>query len=149
MRAITGNPAIDRLPADPGAERGQRVVLVLASIGHDITGAIENRTGRSDLRGNVPSLVLCELSLRGPLRPQDLMDVTHLTSGGMTKHLDHLEAEGLIERQFGTLRDDRRASVVSLTSDGQRAANLIGEAVESHSVELRGVIDRLREMLGD
>lgn len=135
-------------PAPPAA-RAQQVVVVLADLGHAVTGAIEAHTGRSDLTGNVPSLVLCELSLRGPLRPRDLMEVTRLSSGGMTKQLDHLEAEGLITREFGTLRDDRRASVVSLTPAGHQAAVAIGRAIESRFEHVRAVMDRLEELLGE
>jgi len=39
--------------------------------------------------------------------------------------------------------------VVSLTPDGLRAAQRIGEAVESRFGQLRAVMDRLRELLGE
>jgi DNA-binding MarR family transcriptional regulator len=149
MSITSSTRSTDPATTAPSIERAQEVVLVLATLGHDITGGIEEVTGRTDLAGNVPSLILCELSLRGPLRPRDLMEVTRLSSGGLTKQLDHLEAEGLIAREFGTLRDDRRASVVSLTRDGDRAARLIGEAVGSRFVHLRATMDRLRELLGE
>ena len=111
--------------------RAQKAVILLADAGRRLSAAIGDRTGNPALAGNVAALILCELSLRGPLRPRDLMDATGLTSGGMTKQLDHLEALGMIERTFGTIRRDRRASIVSLTSDGQRAAAAIAEAIES------------------
>jgi DNA-binding MarR family transcriptional regulator len=149
MSITPSTPDADLAVPATASARAQEVVLALAAIGHDITGAIEELTGRADLTGNVPGLILCGLSLRGPLRPRDLMEVTHLTSGGLTKQLDHLEAEGLIKRRFGTLRDDRRASIVSLTTSGQRAATQIGEAVESRFVELRGVLSRIETLLGE
>jgi DNA-binding MarR family transcriptional regulator len=149
MSTTTSAPDANLAVPAPSSARAQEVVLALAAVGHDISGAIEELTGRADLTGNVPSLILCGLSLRGPLRPRDLMEVTHLTSGGLTKQLDHLEAEGLIERQFGTLRGDRRASVVSLTRRGQQAATQIAEAVESRIGDLRDAVSRIESLLGE
>jgi DNA-binding MarR family transcriptional regulator len=149
MSRISTGPVAVPAAGAPSTDRGEHVVIELAALGHDITNAIEDYTGRTDLVGNVPSLILCQLLLQGPRRPRDLMETTHLSSGGLTKQLDHLEAEGLITREFGTLRDDRRASVVSLTPDGRRAAQRIGEAVESRFARVREAMDRVRELLGE
>jgi DNA-binding MarR family transcriptional regulator len=126
---------------------GCQIVIRLAGAGRRMGGAIEERLGSPELVGNVPVLVLCELALHGPLRPRDLLEATNLTSGGLTKQLDHLESLGLIERAFGTLRDDRRASVVSLTPEGARTADAIGEAAESQLDEVRSLVDALTRLI--
>jgi DNA-binding MarR family transcriptional regulator len=129
--------------------RGQQVVMLLAASGRRLTVHIGELLGNADLATNVPVLVLCELALRGPLRPRDLLEPTHLTSGAMTKHLDHLEHLGLIERSFGTVKGDRRGSIVSLTAEGQRAAETIGRAVEERLEDIVALRDELNLLLGE
>ena len=51
-------------------------------------------------------------------RPSELAERLGYTSGGMAHVLDDLERAGYIERRYGTLADDRRASVVTLTEAG-------------------------------
>ncbi len=128
---------------DESSARGQRVVLLMAKWGRSLGGHIGRRVGNADLAANVPVIVLCELASRGPLRPRDLVEATQLTSGGITKQLDHLEELGLIERSFGTIKVDRRGSVVSLTPEGSRVAAVIGEAAEERLDELRAILREL------
>jgi len=129
--------------------RGQQIVIILAASGSRLSAHIGELLGNGDLAHNVPVLVLCEIALRGPLRPRDLLEPTHLTSGAMTKQLDHLEQLGLIKRSFGTVRGDRRASVVSLTAKGRRAAETIGQAVEERLDEIIALRDELDRLLDE
>jgi DNA-binding MarR family transcriptional regulator len=129
--------------------RGQRIVILLAASGRRLGVHIGELLDNADLASNVPVLVLCEISLRGPLRPRDLLEPTHLTSGALTKHLDHLEQLGLIKRSFGTVKGDRRASLVSLTAKGRRAADTIGQAVEERLDDIGTLRDELDRLLGD
>jgi DNA-binding MarR family transcriptional regulator len=130
---------------DPASarEHAQRSLVLLAIIGHRMTEALTRELGGPELTGNVPVLVVCDLALRGPLRPRDLQDVTGLTSGGMTKVLDRLEELGLTERSFGRVPGDRRAIVVSLTPKGLEAARSIGDAIAGVLEELRPTLDDL------
>jgi DNA-binding MarR family transcriptional regulator len=123
------------------------MVLLLAASGSRISETIGARLKNPDLAHNVPVLVLCEISLHGPLRPRDLLASTHLTSGAMTKQLDHLEQLGLVKREFGTVRGDRRGSLVSLTAKGRLAAEAIGQAIEDHIDELVAMRDELDRLL--
>jgi len=66
----------------------------------------------------------------------------------MTKQLDHLEQLGLIERTFGSVKCDRRGSVVSLTAEGQRAAETIGQAVKERLDDIIALRDELDRLLG-
>src|SRR3954452_531302 len=63
--------------------------------------------------------VLATLRRQGPpfqMRPTDLTSATMLTSSGMTKRLDKLEAAGLIARAPDP--NDRRGTLIALTDSG-------------------------------
>jgi DNA-binding MarR family transcriptional regulator len=55
------------------------------------------------------------------------MRTTLLSSGGMTKRIDRLEREGLVERRPDPA--DRRGTLIRLTEQGHA---LIDEALEAH-----------------
>jgi DNA-binding MarR family transcriptional regulator len=61
------------------------------------------------------------------LNPTALMGATLLSSGGMTKRLDQVEAAGLIERRPDPA--DRRGTLVRLTRNGK---NAIDQALVTH-----------------
>jgi DNA-binding MarR family transcriptional regulator len=144
-----GQPALESDADVERHHRAQRAVILLAAAGRRLSAAIADRTGSPALAANVAALILCELSLRGPQRPRDLVDATGLTSGGMTKQLDHLEALGLVERTFGTIRRDRRASIVSLTLDGHGTAAAIAEAVDSQLHVVSSLVAELSALLDE
>jgi DNA-binding MarR family transcriptional regulator len=61
------------------------------------------------------------------LNPTQLIEATLLSSGGMTKRLDRLVEEGLVERRPDP--DDRRGTLVRLT---RRGWTTIDKALEAH-----------------
>jgi DNA-binding MarR family transcriptional regulator len=61
------------------------------------------------------------------LTPGDLSRSTMVTTGGMTKRLDRLEAQRLIRREPDPV--DRRGRLIALTDEGRA---LIDAAVEAH-----------------
>jgi DNA-binding MarR family transcriptional regulator len=138
-------------PDDPTVPpvRGQLAMLVLAGGGHTLTQIFSRSLAYEDLAGNVPLLILCELSLRGPLRPRELLAPTGLSSGALSKHLDNLERLGMISREFGTVQGDRRGSIVSLTEHGAAAARTIGDAIEENLDVVRAMRDGMSRLLGD
>ena len=72
--------------------------------------------------------VLATLRRAGaPVTPGELSHATMVTTGGMTKRLDRLEALGLIRRQPDP--NDRRGRLIALTGDGRA---LIDRTVEAH-----------------
>jgi DNA-binding MarR family transcriptional regulator len=140
-------PTSTQTSATRAPARGQHVVLRLAMLGRRFTVHIGERLDNPELATNVAVLVLCRIALVGPLRPRDLLEPTQLTSGAISKHLDHLEQLGLIERTFGTVQGDRRGAVVSLTLEGERVAAAIGLAVEEHLDEIVALRDDLTRLL--
>ena len=87
--------------------------------------------------------VLATLRRSGPdyrLRPTDLTNATMLTSSGMTKRLDKLEAAGLIARAHDPA--DRRGTLITLTPRGRE---LIDALTEAHLANERRILAALNE----
>ena len=72
------------------------------------------------------------------LAPGELARHTMVTTGGMTKRLDRLEAAGLVTRHPST--GDRRGRVVALTAAGLR---LVDEAIAAHLENERRLLEPL------
>ncbi len=75
--------------------------------------------------------LLCTLRRAGEpyaRQPADLARATMVTTGGLTKRIDRLEARGLVRRSGPTARD-RRSKLVALTPAGRE---LIDNAFEAH-----------------
>ena len=72
--------------------------------------------------------VLATLRRSGaPVTPGELSYATMVTTGGMTKRLDRLEALGLVRRKPDP--NDRRGRLIALTDEGRA---LMDRAVEAH-----------------
>ncbi|MEA2024039.1 MAG: MarR family transcriptional regulator [Actinomycetota bacterium] len=84
------------------------------------------------LVSNISITTLMALHRDGPLRANTIAELTDLTSGGATKLIDRLERGGLVAREKGTVSDDGRAVVVSLTASGTRLTKRIVVAAEPH-----------------
>jgi len=74
------------------------------------------------------------------LNPTQLMRATLISSSGMTKRLDRMEAEGLIERRPDP--DDRRGTRIRLT---RRGKNVIDRALETHVANEARLLSTLTE----
>ncbi|WP_370890216.1 MarR family winged helix-turn-helix transcriptional regulator [Janibacter sp. GXQ6167] len=75
------------------------------------------------------------------LRPAELSRSTMVTSGGISKRLDRLEAAGLVQRTRPS-SGDGRATHVELTSDGRR---VIDAAFGEHMANERRLLDQVPE----
>ncbi len=89
----------------------------VAGAGVAISNALDDGEG-SPRRRSAMALIL--IGTGEVQRPSELAERLGYTSGGMAHVLDELERSGCIERRYGTLPDDRRASIVSLTDEGSR-----------------------------
>lgn len=72
------------------------------------------------------------------LAPGELARHTMVTTGGMTKRLDRLEAAGLVTRRAAT--GDRRGRVVALTEKGRA---LVDEAIAAHLANEQRILEAL------
>lgn len=98
--------------------------------------------------GLAPVRILCELERAGTARPSHLQEHTGLTSGGVTKTLDRLEAHGFVRRSARAFPDDRRGVSVELTREGTAVVAALGAAVLARLAGLRAETEALRGILG-
>ena len=103
-------------------------LMIFARSGHQIIEAIKEAAGPEVTDENVTLVTLLLLHRDGPQRPTRIAEVNGLTSGGATKLLSRLEDRGFVSRSTGTVPEDGRAVVVSLTPDGAAAVKMMLEA---------------------
>jgi len=123
-------------------QRAQRLLLVLARLGAAVSEALHARVDHQ-FASNVEVLVLTSLDLLGPQRPGDLITLTGLTSGGVTKVIDRLEEQKLIARRYGSVKGDRRGTRLVLTPEG---ASVAAELAEGLASQMEAVRDAIREL---
>jgi DNA-binding MarR family transcriptional regulator len=145
----------DREGADEELRRGAWQLLIAAvQFGEAIGEGVARRAADTSLAYNAPISVITELAWRGPRRPSQIATFTGLTTGGVTKLLDRLEADGFIVRSEGEIKRDRRAVVVRLSDKGERLAALIADVVldrvsllRAFSAEMTGLLDLVDDRL--
>lgn len=116
------------------------VALRLQRVGQLVQERLDSVAGSQPSlshKGDLDTLTALRRS-DGSASPSELAGALRLTSGGMTNRLDRLEAAGLVRRT--TAETDRRAIVVSLTSEGARVAD---EAFAANLREQRELITGL------
>ena len=86
------------------------------------------------LVSNIAITTLISLHRDGPVRPNEITELTGVTSGGATKLIDRLERGGLVVREKGAVLADGRAVVVSLTDPGVMAVERIVVAASRMSM---------------
>jgi len=128
-------------------ERTRHFLLTAARLGTLLTHALAAAADDPELAGNHPILVLCQLDGAGTQRPVDIQALTGLSSGGVTKLLDRLEAKGLIERTLGAVPGDRRAVIITITDRGRDTVGRFAQAVDAQLEASRAVAGELRELL--
>lgn len=138
---------IDRIVDDWGRERPDLDVASLATIGRILRAArylereIERELGNFGL-GLAEFNALCALRRSGEpysLSPTQLRGALLLSSGGLTKVLERLEAEGLVSRQPDP--SDGRGVLVSLTDAGRQLQEIAFDAHVMNEDELLSPLD--------
>jgi DNA-binding MarR family transcriptional regulator len=89
--------------------------------------------------------VLSMLRFSGPMSPKSLKRYLAITSGGLTKSIDRLQAGRLVRRRPDP--DDGRGTLVALTKRGEGAvARVLDDDLEAHEGLFRdlGAADRRR-----
>ena len=125
----TGTPGQNDEPHERSdVEAALEILMIIGRLGKRLHEALVAGAD-TDLVGNTEVVVVCSLSLRGSLRPTDIQTLTGLSSGGVTKLIDRLEADGLVVRALGTYPDDRRATRLELSPRGSQVARDFARAV--------------------
>jgi DNA-binding MarR family transcriptional regulator len=120
------------------------LLLLMADFGQAVSQAMTVVAGTPELVGNTPILVLSSLDLHGPQRPSALQALTGLSSGGVSKLLDGMEAHGVVRRDRRTVDGDRRAVLVSLTTRGNELLRALTNELEARLPEAETLV---REMI--
>jgi DNA-binding MarR family transcriptional regulator len=126
---------IDRIVAQWARERPELDTTALGLFGrlfriaHLADATLGERLAKHDLQSGWFDLLAALRRAGSPyeLNPTRLMSVTMLSSGGITKRLDHLAEAGLVERRPDPA--DRRGTLVRLTRRGKA---IIDRAIEAH-----------------
>jgi DNA-binding MarR family transcriptional regulator len=129
------NDHVDEIAAQWGRERPDLDVSALALLGRLFRSASladAQLAAGIGVHGLQPGWfdLLAALRRSGPpyeLNPTELMRTTLLSSGGMTKRIDRLADEGLVERRPDP--HDRRGTLIRLTPRGRK---LLETALETH-----------------
>ena len=109
-------------------EFSRRILLRLATLGYEWSSAIR-QTEQGDVAvDNLSMVVLCRLAGEHRLRPVELQESLTITSGGMSKLIDRLEAAGLVARLGTKPEDDLRGVEVALTKKG---SSVLGDVLSA------------------
>jgi DNA-binding MarR family transcriptional regulator len=133
--AVTGRDAVDRITEQWRSERPDldsspmEVVGRITRVAALAQRQLESVFDRFGLAGGDFD-VLATLLRSGPpyrLTPGQLSRTTMVTTGGMTKRLDRLEARGLLRREPDP--GDRRGKLIGLTDEGKA---LMDDVIAAH-----------------
>lgn len=130
----------------PSRDDTQRLFLNLARFGASLSSALADEVGQ-EYSSNVAIIVLFHLDREGPTRPGTLQEVVGYTSGGLSRLLERLEEQGVIERTFGALTTDRRAVLVGLTPKGRSLARRAADVLSSHLAQLQVHVKEMADLL--
>jgi DNA-binding MarR family transcriptional regulator len=124
--------------AEPSPEaarisRSAEMLHAVARYGGALTTRLAERVGNQELVTNSVILLLFDLYDGTPRRPTEIGRTTGLSSGGVTKFLDRLEAAGMLIREEGHPAGDRRGVSVVITPAGRRFAEDVAAAVEEET----------------
>ncbi len=106
----------------------QHLLVEMGRLSELVNGVLRDTVGE-ELASSAVVATIIQLDLEGPQRPNVLMEVTGLSSGGVTRLLDRLERSGMVTRSYGTLADDRRGTQVKLTAKGRRTSRRMAVAL--------------------
>lgn len=107
-----------QIDSESSPPAGYDVTRDLAELGEALLHALTTGVELDDPNPANATLALWSIGRREMTRPRHLTDATGLSSGGVSKLLDRLEADGLITRVAGR-STDRRAVVMDLTDRGR------------------------------
>jgi len=113
---------IDAVVGPPGPPTGPpptplEQLQLFARLGTDLNAALADIDEREPTPG-LALLVLCAAAEPEGTRPKQLVELTDLSSGGVTMLLDRVERAGLVNRAAGR-QPDRRVVSVTLTDLGR------------------------------
>jgi DNA-binding HxlR family transcriptional regulator len=125
----------------------ERLLLLLSGYGRVVRSAVGSVAPDPELGSNASLVVLCTLDLDGPRRPGVLQELTGLSSGGVSKLLDRMEATGVVKRAYGGVPGDNRGVLVSITRRGRNVLGRFNGAVAARLPEPRTLVKEISAAL--
>src|SRR3954451_25174664 len=115
----------------------ERLLLLMSNYGRMASQAMLEVSPDPELVTNASLVVLCTLDLEGPRRPGVLQELTGLSSGGVSKLHDRMEAAGVVKRAYGAVPGDNRGVLVTITRRGRAVLGRFTAAVSARLPEVR------------
>ncbi len=134
-------------PAPEPAPRPLEQLQRFARLGNDLADAMGDHDGVDEPAPVKATVVLCAAATTDGTRPRDLLELTDLSSGGITMLLDRLEEAGLIRRATGHA-PDRRAVTITLTDLGRHDLHHRLERILPHLAQIRSAVTTPESPLG-
>lgn len=125
----------------------EELLLKLGEFGAYVTKALAEVAGNDLLVENISIQLLCRLDLEGPMRPSEITRLEQMTSGGVSKLIDRMEADGLIERRRGVLATDRRAVLVVITRKGRDLVRRMADVIRQRIGETEVLLKEINRLL--
>lgn len=128
-------------------KEAQSVLLQMAALRLTLASAAEAAVRDADVTTDLSATLLFALDNDGPLRPTAVQELTGLSSGGVTKLVERLEAKGLVARKTGAIDGDRRGVLVELTRRGRNTVRSMSDAMASALKDARAETSELADLL--
>jgi DNA-binding MarR family transcriptional regulator len=119
----------------------------MAALRLTLASAAEAAVRDADVTTDLSATLLLALDNDGPLRPTAVQELTGLSSGGVTKLVERLEAKGLVARKTGAIDGDRRGVLVELTRRGRNTVRSMSDAMASALKDARAETSELADLL--
>jgi DNA-binding MarR family transcriptional regulator len=126
----------------------ERLLLLMSGYGRTVSEAMLDVSPEPELAGSVSLVVLCTLDLEGARRPGVLQEITGLSSGGVSKLLDRMEAAGVVKRTYGGVPGDNRGVLVSITRRGRALVARFTTEVSARLPASRDLLDEVSSAVG-
>ena len=131
----------DDLPDD-----GITLFSALVELGVRVTEAMATAVTDPDVLDNATTQILIDLHVHGSRQPSQLAAHLGVSRPQMTKLLNQLEDEHLIQRQAGVL-PDRRVTTVILTPPGQQVIDAANDVLQHGFDDIASVTQTIRTFL--
>lgn len=130
-----------------GDRENLELLLRLAEFGTTVSAALRSTPDGALVSDNISVLVLSHLELDGPKRPSEFVQITGMSSGGVTKVITRLENAGLAARDRGFHEQDGRAVVVSLTDRGHTLMRAFSRELDLRISDAAVLIKELNRLI--
>ena len=128
------------------SEKVERLLLMMSNLDRVVVAAAAELSPRRKL-DRTSLVVLCSLDLDGPHRPIELQDRTGLSSGGISKLVERLEAALLVKRAYDAIPGDHRGVLVSITGRGRTMISRFSVVVASKLAQAPVLTDTVATVL--